>query len=57
LDHGRSPDVATTQQARIGQALYLSMNCAERSIEPPRQVCQAVLSFRIEQQRSKDVSL
>jgi len=57
LDHSRSPDAATTQQASTSQALHLAVNRAERCIEPPSKICQAVLLFRVEQQRSKDVSL
>lgn len=57
LDQSRSSDAVTAQQARISQALHLVMNRAERCIEPPREVCQAVLLFRPEQQRGKDVSL
>ena len=56
-DHGRSPDVATTQQAGISEALHLSMHRAERSIEPPRKIREAVLSFGVEQEGGKDVSL
>jgi hypothetical protein len=33
------------------------MDSAERSIEPPGKVCDAVLTFWVEQQRGKDVSL
>ena len=56
-DQSRSPDIAPTQETRISQALHLTMHSAERRTQPPGQVCEAVLPFRVEQQRGKDVSL
>ena len=54
---GRASNLASPQQARVGQALNLAVHGTEGGMEMLRQFGQAVLVISVQEQHSQDVSL
>lgn len=55
--HAVSPHLALGNQCRFGESLNLSMDRGERSVDPAREVSEAELLIRMEQQQRQDLAL